>query len=84
LQDKDGTHGRTYQSIDAHLVQPGQIGTEKFRKEGIDPRSTQLLVRVLQVKFADSSTWQSAKLQSSKSLDRTTEGNSSPADGLAK
>jgi hypothetical protein len=60
LQDADGAHKLNYLASDTHIVPPGESAQEKLRHEGIPPQAKRLLLRVLQIRFSDQSTWQSA------------------------
>jgi hypothetical protein len=62
--DEQGETCGNFQAEDARSVSPGGSGSQKWRKEGINPRTRSILVRVLQAKFADATTWNSEKLQS--------------------
>jgi hypothetical protein len=62
LDDQGETRG-SFQADDERALLAGGAGTQKWRKEGIDPRTRKILVRVLQAKFADTTTWNSEKLQ---------------------
>jgi hypothetical protein len=61
LLDSDGKDRGTFQASDAKGAAPSQTGSEKWRKEGIDPHTTHLKARVLAVKFDDGSNWESEK-----------------------
>lgn len=59
LQDADGVNKGTYQASDTQIVSPGQTVFQKMRREGIRPKAARMLIRVLQLRFSDQSTWQS-------------------------
>jgi len=61
LLDNDEKDRTTFQASDAKGAAPGQTGSEKWRKEGIDPKATHLKARVLAVKFDDGTSWESEK-----------------------
>jgi len=52
----------TWHAPDMELLAPGASGTEKWKHEKVDPRSTSLKVRILQVKYQDNSNWTSVKM----------------------
>jgi hypothetical protein len=57
----DGRARLPYQSgDDDHLLQPGEQASRKFRGSA-DPETAGVKIRVLKVKFADGSVWESAK-----------------------
>src|SRR6516162_7567928 len=62
LEDTQGENKRTYQASDTHIVAPGESAQAKLRREGIHPQVKRLLLRVLQVRFSDQATWQSAHM----------------------
>lgn len=62
LQDAEGTNKGTYQASDTQLVSPGQSALQKMRREGIRPKVARMLIRTLQIRFCDQSTWQSTHL----------------------
>jgi hypothetical protein len=47
---------------DAHLLQPGEQASKKWRGDRVDPQLTAIKMRVLMVKFTDGSVWESVKL----------------------
>ena len=59
--DASGKDRGTYHAPQAVMVNPGSSSSEKWRHERVDPRTTETKIRVLFVKFADGSTWQSTK-----------------------
>jgi hypothetical protein len=61
LVDGNGKDLGTFQASDAKGAAPGQTGSEKWRKEGIDPHASSLKARVLAVKFDDGDSWESEK-----------------------
>jgi hypothetical protein len=61
--DGEGEACGSFQAEDARPLPAGGSGSQKWRKEGINPRTRKILVRVLQAKFADATTWSSEKLQ---------------------
>lgn len=61
--DESGKDRGTFHAPDMSPIGPGQQRSQKWRHEKVDPRSTQIKVRALQVKFADGSSWQSTKMQ---------------------
>jgi hypothetical protein len=61
--DEEGETRGNFQAYDEHPIPPGGTGSQKWRKEGIDPRTRKILVRVLQVKFIDATGWNSQKFQ---------------------
>jgi hypothetical protein len=60
--DAGGAERGTFQAAHAAVVGPGSTGTEKWRHEKVDPRASQIKIRVLMVKFTDGDLWQSSKL----------------------
>ena len=64
LQDAQGANKGTYQASDTHIVPPGETAQEKLRREAIHPQVKRLLLRVLQIRFSDQSSWQSAHMPS--------------------
>lgn len=73
LEDAQGEHKRNYQASDAHIVPPGESAQEKLRREGIPPQAKRLLLRVLQVRFSDRSSWQSTHTPADQSETTNTE-----------
>jgi hypothetical protein len=61
FSDASGKDLGTFQASDKKGASPGQTGSEKWRKEGMDPHTTQLKARVLAVKFEDGTEWTSEK-----------------------
>lgn len=61
--DDSGNDVGTFQAPDGVMVQPGQIATQKWRESTINPKATALKIRVLKVRYADGSMWQSVKAQ---------------------
>ena len=53
----------TFHGPDGFPLSPGAERTARWKHEKIDPRTVGMKVRVLQVKFADGSIWQSSKMQ---------------------
>ncbi len=82
--DESGKDRGTFHAPDMSLLGPGMQKSQKWRHERVDPRSTQIKVRALQVKFADGSTWQSSKMSelaqppSSGSMEAPPQGNGAP------
>jgi hypothetical protein len=62
LLDNQGETRGIFLANDTGTVETGGTGSQKWRKEGINPATKRLLARVLQVKFADGTTWSSDKL----------------------
>jgi hypothetical protein len=60
--DGQGKVRGTFHAPDANVVGPGSSASQKWRGEKVDPRVRAVKVRALQVKFADGSEWQSAKM----------------------
>jgi hypothetical protein len=52
---------------DQQQLDPGQMGSKKWRGDKVDPRTTAVKIRVLKVKFADGSVWESVKLNETNS-----------------
>ena len=73
--DAEGTTRGSFQAFDTRPLAAGQSASQKWRREGIDPHTSRILVRTLQVKFDDASTWESEKIQST---DEDTAGGSLP------
>jgi len=61
--DDSGKDLGTLNGSDGAMVGPGQSGSQKWRREKIDPRTTMMKVRVLTVKFGENDVWQSAKFR---------------------
>jgi len=81
LLDGEGTNRGTYQSSDVHSLTLGQTAFQKSRREGIDPKVKQVLVRLLEVKFSDGSLWQSTHLPAGYRKDgKIDKSSSSPAE----
>ncbi|HEY9778178.1 MAG TPA: hypothetical protein V6C81_30725 [Planktothrix sp.] len=79
LVDNTGKELRTFQAPDAGLINPGEDHSGKWKSEGIDPHTTAVQVRVLEVMYADNSVWQSFKM---KELDEA--GATPPSVGAAQ
>jgi len=62
LLDTQGETRGIFLANDTGTVAAGGTSSQKWRKEGINPATRRLLARVLQVKFADGTTWSSDKL----------------------
>ena len=60
--DETGQDRGTLQAPHASVVAPGSTGSEKWRHERVDPRASQLKIRVLMVKFTDGSVWQTSSM----------------------
>jgi hypothetical protein len=80
IEDAQGEHKRNYQASDTHIVPPGESAQEKLRREGIPPQAKRLLLRVLQVRFSDQSSWQSAHTPTEPSETTNAEGASQAAN----
>lgn len=63
LTDDTGKDRGTFHAPDATSVGPGQERQQKWRRDRIDPLTTSMKVRVLQVRYIDGSTWDSVKMQ---------------------
>jgi hypothetical protein len=50
---------------DAHVLSPGESASQKWRGEKLNPRTREVKIRVLMVKLADGSVWESQKLRES-------------------
>lgn len=80
--DGQGKVRGTFHAPDANILGPGSSASQKWRGERVDPRVRQVKVRTLQVKFADGSEWQSAKMNSvvtPNSVDTTSGAPEAPA-----
>jgi hypothetical protein len=75
--DGDGQTRGSFQAFDTRPLAAGQSASQKWRREGIDPHTSRILVRALQVKFDDASIWESEKIQSN---DKDTAGGSLPSE----
>jgi len=60
--DDEGQVCGSFQANDERSVVGGGAGKQKWRKEGINPRTKKLAIRVLQTKFADTSNWTSERI----------------------
>ncbi len=60
--DQDGKDRGTFHAPDARAVEPAGQGAQKWRLDRIDPRTAMVKMRVLEVRFADGSSWQSVKM----------------------
>ncbi len=63
LVDKTGAELGTFQAADGASLSIGMEHAQKWRREPIDQRTSATKVRVLLVKYADGTMWQSAKMQ---------------------
>ncbi|PWU00439.1 MAG: hypothetical protein C5B53_04090 [Candidatus Melainabacteria bacterium] len=79
LEDDQGEHKRNYQASDTHIVPPGESAQERLRREGIPPQAKRMLLRVLQIRFSDQTTWQSTHMPADQS-DSTPDGATSPSN----
>lgn len=61
--DREGKDWGTFHAPHGNYLAPGATSSEKWRSERVDPRTTHIKVRVLAVKFADGSLWESSKTQ---------------------
>lgn len=61
--DQDGKNHGTFHAPDGRSIEPGGQGSQKWRSEKVDPRTTAVKMRVLEVRFADGSSWQSIKMK---------------------
>ncbi|HEY9790232.1 MAG TPA: hypothetical protein V6D22_07530 [Candidatus Obscuribacterales bacterium] len=52
---------------DQQQLEPGQTASKKFRGDKVDPHTSAVKIRVLKVKFADGSLWESVKLNETNS-----------------
>lgn len=52
----------TFHAPDGNVVGPGSSASQKWRGERVDPRVKSIKIRALQVKFADGTLWESAKM----------------------
>ena len=53
----------TFQAPDGFMLGPGMERTQKWKQERVDSRMNALKVRVLMVRFADDSLWESVKVR---------------------
>jgi hypothetical protein len=60
--DGSGTLKTSFLAPDLGSVSPGDASKQKWRKEGIDPSTKELVVQVLQVEYSDGTTWSSRDL----------------------
>lgn len=60
--DARGKVRGTFHAPDGNVLSPGGSASQKWRGERVDPRVQAVKVRTLQVKYADGSIWQSAKM----------------------
>lgn len=72
--DAQGKVRGTFHAPDANVLSPGGTASQKWRGERVDPRVQAVKVRTLQVKYADGSTWQSAKMNNVVTPDGDTGG----------
>jgi len=79
--DPQGNDRGTFHAPDAFLAPPGAVRSQKWKYERVDPRITDLKIRVLQVRFADGSSWQSAKMQELANPPGSTGSSTGPQDG---
>jgi len=63
FSDVNGKDLGTVHAPDDALIGPGQERTQKFKRDRIHPATTTMQIRVLQVKYADGSMWNSTKMQ---------------------
>ena len=61
--DNTGKDLGTFQAPDGALLEPGGERSQKWKTDRVYPGAVALKVRVLEVKYADGSLWQSAKMQ---------------------
>ncbi len=66
LTDSTGKDLGTFQGSDMTMVMPQQKGSQKWRWEKVSPDTTDLKVRVLQVRYVDGSLWESEKMKEQK------------------
>jgi hypothetical protein len=71
----EGTAGRSYQASVLRTIACGQDDTQLYRREGIDPKTAQVQVRIVEVKFADNSLWQSPHLHDARGAAESASGN---------
>ena len=63
LCDPDGKNLGTFRGSDSALVNAQESRSQQFKHEGIDPHVAAMQIRVLQVRYADGTTWESAKMR---------------------
>jgi hypothetical protein len=59
--DDAGKIRGTFHAPDSRMVEPGGQASQKWRGEKVDPRTSGIKMRVLQVKFSDGELWESVK-----------------------
>ena len=72
--DAQGKVRGTFHAPDGNVLSPGGTASQKWRGERVDPRVQAVKVRTLQVKYADGSLWQSAKMNNVLTPDGDTGG----------
>lgn len=71
----------TFHAPDGNVVGPGSSASQKWRGERVDPRVKSIKIRALQVKFADGTLWESAKMNAVVTPNTTDTTSGAGADG---
>jgi hypothetical protein len=79
LADGTGKNLGTFRGADGNLLGPGQEHSQKWKHEKVDQHVTAMQIRVLQVRYADGTMWESAKMREINNPQPAAEDGATPA-----